>query len=562
MIDLSGYKRLELTEAEVRRYLAEEEGPYYDRKSLWDRSGATDKVRDRSTVREEIAEYLAAFANADGGLLVLGVEDDGTPTGHGYPEEAILSFLRAAKEKVQPPLNPRAQIIRIDGKELLLFEIESTPEAVHCGGRCPYRSGHQVVKTMSQEAINNLKKVYQLASFEQRPRAEFLDQDIDQELAKKVFSRTPFKDRTPEENFLRYGLAVRRNGRFIWRNAGILLFGREEQFASYHPHAGVRMFRVEGTERRHGARQNAIEKRVEGPLPLLIERAHDYIRSQIRKSAKLHDLFFREMPEYPEFAWQEALINAVAHRDYLITTREIEVWMFDDRMEVKSPGGLVEGITLEKLRERKSNHASRNPLIVRVLVDYSLMREQGEGIPRMMEEMETSFLHLPELELINGDFQVRLKNTPIFEVGSSEWVNLVKGLPITDRQRRVLIAKGKGGFTNQDYKKLNQLDRDTAYQEIKTMLDAGIIESRGKTRGTKYFLSLTVTRIVTLILGRLPKLREFLAEKEFISNVDYRTLFNLTRRQARDELKALCDKGYLILVGERRGAKYQKGPAF
>ncbi|OGP59301.1 MAG: hypothetical protein A2V67_15690 [Deltaproteobacteria bacterium RBG_13_61_14] len=562
MIDLSRFRKLELTEAEVRRFLAEEEGPYYERKSLWDRSGPTPKVRDRSTVREEIAEYLAAFANADGGLLVLGVEDDGTPTGHKYPEEAILSFLKAPEEKVQAPLHPRMQIITIDGHELLLFEIESAPEAVHCKGKCPYRTGDQVMP-LTQEAINGLKKTYQRVSFEQKPGPEFVDQDLDLELAKKVFSRTPFQDRTLEENFTRYGLAVRRNGKLIWRNAGMLLFGREEQFASYHPRAGVRIFKVEGTERKYGQAHNVVEHRVEGPLPLLIERARDYIRSQIRKSAKLHDLFFREMPEYPEFAWQEALINAVAHRDYAVTTREIEVEMYDDRMEVKSPGGLVEGITLERLRERRSNiHASRNPLLVRVLVDYGLMREEGEGIPRMMEEMETSFLHLPELELINGDFQVRLKNTPIFEVGSSEWVNFVKGLPITDRQRRVLIATGKGGFTNQDYQKLNQLDRDTAYQEIKTMLDAGIIETRGKTKGAKYFLSLTVTRIVTLILGRLPKLREFLAEKEFVSNADYRALFSLSRRQARDELKALCDKGYLTLIGERRGAKYQKGPAF
>ena len=561
MIDLSGYKRLELTEAEVRRYLAEEEGPYYDRKSLWDRSGPTPKVRDRSTVREEIAEYLAAFANADGGLLILGVEDDGTPTGHNYPEEAILSFLKAPEEKVQAPLHPRVQIITINGHELLLFEIESAPEAVHCKGKCPYRTGDQVV-SLPQEVINGLKKTYQLVSFEQRPGPEFVDQDLDLELAKKVFSRTPFQDRTLEENFTRYGLAVRRYGKLIWRNAGILLFGREEQFASYHPRAGVRVFRVEGKERKHGRERNVIEQRFEGPLPKLIDNVRDHIRTLVRKSEKLHDLFFREMPEYPEFAWQEALINAVAHRDYAITTREIEVWIFDDRMEVKSPGGLVEGITLEKLRERKSIHASRNPLIVRVLVDYSLMREEGEGIPRMIEEMENSFLHLPELELTSGDFQVRLRNTPIFEIGSPEWVNFVKGLPITERQRRVLVAKGREGFTNNDYQDLNQSDRDTAYREIQELIEKGIVELSGKGRGAKYHLSLSVSRTVTLVTKRLPRLREHLAVKDFISNANYRTLFNLSRNQARQELKFLCERGYLQLTGERRGAKYQKGPIF
>jgi ATP-dependent DNA helicase RecG len=561
MIDLAGFKKLELTEAEVRRYLAEEEGPYLERKSLRDRSGKLTRMRDRSTVREEIAEYIAAFANADGGLLIMGVEDDATPSGHNYTEEAIQSFLNAPRERVQPPLHPRVQIMTIENCELLLFEIESAPEAVHCKGRCPYRSGDQVV-SLPQDAINGLKKAHQLISFEQMLRPEFQDQDLDRELAKKLFDRTPFKDRTLEENFLRYGLAARRNGNLIWRNAGILLFGREDRFSSFHPRAGIRVFRVQGTDRRHGPKRNVIEKRLEGPLPLLIERAYDYVKSQIRKSEKLHDLFFREMPEYPEFAWQEALINSVAHRDYKITSRETEVWIFDDRLEVKSPGGLVEGVTLERLRERRSIHASRNPIIVRVLVDYGLMREEGEGIPRMIEEMENSFLHLPDLEVVDGDFQVRLKNTPIFDIGSPEWVSFIKRLPITDRQRRVIIAKGLIGFTNSDYQELNQQDRDTAYKEIQELVGKGIVELSGRGRGAKYHLSSATHLKASLILERLPLLKDFFDENTYLSNAVYRGLFDLPRHRALLEMKFLCEAGYLRSEGEKRQAKYYKGPKF
>jgi ATP-dependent DNA helicase RecG len=76
-----------------------------------------------------------------------------------------------------------------------------------------------------------------------------------------------------------------------------------------------------------------------------------------------HNLFCRDMPEYPTFAWQEAIVNAVAHRDYADQGREIEVWFFDNRLEVLSPGDLVAPVTLGHLQARRRIHASRNPLL-------------------------------------------------------------------------------------------------------------------------------------------------------------------------------------------------------
>ena len=119
----------------------------------------------------------------------------------------------------------------------------------------------------------------------------------------------------------------------------------------------------------------------------------------MRERQPLVDLFFEEQLEYPTFAWQEALVNAIAHRDYRYDGLGIEVWMFDDRLEVRSPGELVEPVTLERLRRRDPIHASRNPRIVRVFTDAGYMREQGEGVPRMFEVMERAALHPPELRL-------------------------------------------------------------------------------------------------------------------------------------------------------------------
>ncbi len=125
------------------------------------------------------------------------------------------------------------------------------------------------------------------------------------------------------------------------------------------------------------------------------EKAYETIRLHLRERQRLVDFFFEEKLEYPTFAWQETIVNAVAHRDYRYEGLGIEIWMFDDRLEIRSPGELVEPVTLERLLRQERIHASRNPRIVRVLSDFGYMREQGEGIPRIFEAMERDGLYPP-----------------------------------------------------------------------------------------------------------------------------------------------------------------------
>ena len=108
----------------------------------------------------------------------------------------------------------------------------------------------------------------------------------------------------------------------------------------------------------------------------------------------LHDLFFRERLEYPTLAGgfsQRGSAPGLWHH-----RRAIEIWMFDDRIEVRSPGLPPPPVTLEQLRQHKSIHFSRNPLIVRVLADLGYLKEMGEGIPRIFQEMEHYGLRSPE----------------------------------------------------------------------------------------------------------------------------------------------------------------------
>ncbi len=236
--------------------------------------------------------------------------------------------------------------------------------------------------------------------------------------------------------------------RCLQRQVAALLFARAPQSIE-NPNASVRVFKVRGKERLTGARHNVQElPRIEGNIVQIIEQTHQVLFGQIQRSAKLHDLFFREVPEYPDFAWQEAIVNAVA---------------------------------------RRRVHASRNPRITRVATDLGVMREQGEGIPRMIEEMEASWLPVPEFSVDEREFVVLLCSTPIFETGDPDWTRALMGLDLHNRQKRILVARVADTFSNADYQQLNQVDRDVAYREIKQLVDARIVvPSDKKGKGATY----------------------------------------------------------------------------
>jgi len=560
--------------------LDREEGQFLEFKSLWDQEPSASRPLERRKARDFVAECVAAFANADGGTLLLGVEDDGTLSGHGYPEEAVAGLLAVPERRLRPPVRCRTQRTVLDGVEVIVIEAPNAPEAIMVEGNgFPYRVGDRVVRE-PQEVINQRKESYRRVGYEQRVRAGATLEDIDLDLAARFLARSPFRERTAEDLLARYGLIIPRAGSPAITNACLLLFGMAP-LLRWHPRAGIRFFRVSGKERRHGPRRNVTQLgRVEAPLAAAIPEAHRVAKEQIRRSERLHDLFFREMPEYPEFAWQEAIINAFAHRDYEEQTREIEVWFYDDRMEVRSPGAPVPPVTLERLRSRQPVHASRNPLMVRVLADAGLMREEGEGIPRMFEEMEASLLRAPEFEVEAGQFVVALHNEPVFMGPSPEWQNLVQRLPLSIAQRRVLVAHPEG-FTNEDYRRLNTVDRDQAYREIQEMVSLGIVlPAEAPGRGAVYRVAaeaaarlargyeasgnaknaLAGAHIAQRLAGRLPGLRAHFARRPALKNADYCELFRLSRDAATRELKRLTREGYLRMEGERRGARYLAGP--
>jgi ATP-dependent DNA helicase RecG len=499
------------------------------------------------------------MANADGGTLVLGLEDDGTPTGVPYRARHLKEVETAPSRLIIPPLKPRLTRTELEGCPILIFEVDWSPE-VH-----QLTDGRYLLRIQDSNQPFRAEDIIALKSGKARRLTElrlFPDaspSDLDADLLNELRRRTGL-ELDDEELLLHYRLAEQRDRRLILTLAALLLFSRDP--VKWHSACYVDFVKWEGTDRRFGKELNVVKRRrIEGALPRLIERTFQVIRSHIRERQYLVNLFFEERFEYPTFAWQEAIINAVAHRDYALEGTPIEIWMFDDRLEIRSPGRLVPPVTVDLLQRRERIHASRNPRIVRVLTDWGFMRELGEGIPRMFEVMEQEGLHPPDLKLEAGSiFTVILRNAPIYSPEVIQWMKQFKYRSLNPNQKRLLAyAYSQGGyFTSRQYQKLVGIDIYTASKDIKDLIRKGIVRLTKK-RGRIY-------KVIEAEEGEVPvppelreawkKIKPVLREKGQITNSDVRNLLHLPRHKSSRLLNSLVRIGLLRQQGKGRGVHY------
>ena len=539
--------------SDITRWSAAQEGPFFERKSAFDRSSSRTRQRKAADIARDIAETLTAMANADGGEMVVGMENDGAATGVPHAEDKIRLLLAAPKDRnyVSPPLPCVArELSDPNGKRLLHFLVDWSP-SVHllADSRCLLRVGDSN-QPFDKDKIKALKEAKHQGLFERTfppgARIEDLNDALLVAFAARVAPGTP-----PRDALGRLRLVEGRNGHVVPTLAALLLFGNDP--ARWHDRCGIDFVRWEGTERKSGAELNIAKRfRVEAPLAVLLERAFEAIRPFIRERQQLHDLFFIEKLEYPTFAWQEAIVNAVAHRDYSIRGLGVEVWMFDDRMEIRSPGMPPSPVTLDALAQRKHMHCSRNPLIVRVLTTMGYMRELGEGVPRMFDEMERAGYYPPRFAAIGGAVvQVTLRNEPIYDRSTLEWLLKFKEVELSGDQKRVLAYAHAHGdrFTSRDFQKVVGTDIYGASNAIKDLMRKGVVRSTEK--GSRVYEVREPLKAQPDMPGELVQLLPTLQKKGRLTNADVRRVLGVARNTAARLLGELAAASWLVHSGKR-----------
>ena len=511
------------------------------------------KIRTLKEIGREVAASLNALANADGGMVLLGADAEGEPLGFPFDDRSQKLFLHSLEKSSDPPLKFRVSPMESGGKTLYQFTVPPSP-AVHLlkNGKACLRVGAQNV-FLSREKITALKEARVETWHEREILPHCSLKDLDEDLMAEFIRHLGIQGEAEKILHRPYGLVEYLEGKPLFVRAAAYLFARDP--LRWHPRPGIELVRFEGSEIGKGSEYNVAERiRIEGPILRIFGEAEKVISGRIKERVILRDLFFREAFEYPAFAWREALINAVAHRDYHLEGSSVEVWMFDDRIEVRSPGKLPGAVRRQQLLGRERVHYSRNPLITRVLADWGVMRGLGGGLPWVFQEMDLHGLKPPELKEEGDFFTVILRNAPVLDENTLAWLQRFSGQVLNQRQKRILTyAKAHGLiFSSTDYQKLG-VSRDTAYTEIRELANKGIVQALKK-HGKVYRVLETEDRAAPL--PGLEWVMDALERKGFFTLADLKQPESIPREKALNLMRELARQDYFSLSGKGRGIQY------
>jgi len=278
---------------------------------------------------------------------------------------------------------------------------------------------------------------------------------------------------------LRVGAANRQGKRIRPTVAGILFFAADPQ--RFFPSLTTTFLHFPGTtiSRQDDEAPLYLDNReLTGPVPEMIEDARAAIYQATRKEAVVEGFVRHDVTEYPEFAVREAVVNAVAHRDYRRTGSFIQIRLFSDRLEVQNPGGLTGGVTVDNIVYEQF---TRNPYIVRFLEDYGYVERRGLGIDEMIASMERAGLAPPRFDDRQTSFWVTLYNRATsFDPAS---------LGLNERQLRALdYLRKRGRISNREYQALNEVAERTALYDLQELVKKDLLLPMSSGRGRYYIL--------------------------------------------------------------------------
>jgi len=361
--------------------------------------------------RDKMAHEIAAFANGQGGRLLLGVDDKNRDV-IGIADEQVAKVeewvVNISQQQIQPPVKIDTRLLQLpdrqgDLKNVVYVEIPRSIMVHASNGRYYQRVG-STKQEMKPEVLARLfqqRSQSRLIRFDETHVPNTSLADIDKSLLQRFL-----KANSPESEQLRkLHLSAINEGDMGLSVSGVLLLCQEP--GQWLSNAYIQGVCYSGTERDANDQLDAAD--FNGPLDQQINGAFEFVRKNMRVEA-VKTVGRQDLPQYDLGAVFEAIVNAVAHRDYSMTGRRIRLHMFANRLELYSPGALANSLTLDGLME---NTVTRNENIVNLLSRYynardeagrqALIERRGEGVPKIMNASERLSAKRPEYSLIDDN---------------------------------------------------------------------------------------------------------------------------------------------------------------
>jgi len=529
---------------------------------------------------KRIYEPLSAFANrTGGGVVVFGLDEEHRfePVGVSNPQVTLAQLVDVAAN-MEPALRPDVVVLEIEGKHVVVVEV---PECAYTQKPCFYRpagmnAGSYIRvgntnRQMTDYEIFTYVSGHSQPAFDQDPVTRAALDDLDMERVRshldllrqtrpQLWERLRMSKKSLPDQLCEIGIAAQIEGVVRPTLAGLLCFGTWPQ--KFFPALVVTFVRYPGsTPDEKGTRGERFLDtcKCEGSLAEIVEQAVRRTIANMRQSLLVEGVFHRTLSEYPEEAIREAVVNAVAHRDYSPMARgsQIRLQMFADRLEIQSPGGLYGAVNEDNLEESQS---TRNQLLMRFLEELGMVENRGSGIRAMIAAMREARLEPPRFHDSRNFFQVTFKNTSLMNAEAVRWLNQFGGYPLNDNQRMALVyLRYNERMTNSDYRRLNNVyDTTQATRELRELVERGLIEMHASRRWAYYTLAASPEeRAEVRPIGTdEQRVLQYVRERGSVNRGECQTLLGVSPRRVSYLLKQMCNAGYLKRTGQRRWTRY------
>lgn len=407
------------------------ENQYFERKGLGEKDISPTKI----------ANELIGMLNADGGVLAFGVSNDGEIQDVNTLGEKLSDYRNLYVDFIEPHGNIKLEEVDVEGKRIFIYHVDQDIERIfkrkdneHIFLRVDDRN-----KQLDRDAVRNLEYDKQIRKFEDEIEPEFDFYDLDLRLLNGYKQKLNYEGDALDLLVKRH-LAIKKDSQFKIKKAGVLLFAKDPE--KYITSASLRYIRYEGIDAKVGTEHNVVkDERFENNIPWIIDQVKKFLKTTLKDYyfLDLESGRFNKVPEYPEEAWLEGIVNALCHRSYNVQGNSIYIKHYDDRLEISNSGPLPAQVNVENIRTERF---SRNPRIARALEDMGFVRQLNEGVSRIYQSMEKSMLSTPEYVEKNGNVYLTLRNKisnhtktisdSILKIVQNNWANY------NDTQKRIL----------------------------------------------------------------------------------------------------------------------------
>lgn len=426
---------------------------------LQQEEGKTLEFKENTKSLDRIIHTIVAFANTAGGKILIGVKDKTKEVvGLRDPIEEEMRLANAIADSIEPLFSPDIHVVSWRNKEFLLIQV-------------PHSIGPYYVKAKGLKkgtyirlgSTNRLADTAILAELERLGENECFDEmqasgcsikDLDLEAIKTCFKKVgkKFEDSTA----FSLHLYLKKQSKPVPSKGAILLFGKNRK--EFFPHAIVRCLRFSGITKDEVLDQQDVDDY----LPLALDKITSFVQRNTKLGAEIGPSIRKNIAEYPPVVVKEAVTNALIHTDYSAAGSQIQVAIFDDRIEITNPGALPFGLNMEDALQGVSQ--LRNRVIGRCFRELELIELWGSGLKRMISQCQKSGIAIPRFEELGHFFRIILFNR-------KETVIVVRGWR---RDLMGLITKRKE-ITPKDAANFWKISDRAARVRLKKMVEEGLI---------------------------------------------------------------------------------------